>query len=504
MSKSAREFLLDQAKQDPGLPRALPTTSYWQVPPHPTLADKQSPQLPVNTDVAVIGSGITGCSVAKHILDISSQLAGGAVTVTVLEARTLVSGATGRNGGLLTSFVPEEFGDLVEHYGAEEAVKMARFAKRNLEKVHELANSSPELREWSQVRQLRDVVCFSSAEDFAAAKESWTLYEKHVPEDKGKTEFLTAEEAAQKYNVRAPAGALTFPNGACWPYRLITDIWSQLCEQYRSRLSIETKTPVENITYDGSDAAYPYMLHTPRGDIKAAKVIHATNGHAGHLLPSLRGCIYPLRGSMSVQKATPEFGHDGHKLTWSMVNKRVYEPDTDVLEAGTYYAQQDPITGDVFMGGEKTNARDFFVADDTAVNAHCQDNFTTLLPRYFVKGWSNDSSREPGPEIRATWTGIMGFTGDRLPLVGRLPASATQRGGSGGDDDDRYGGEWIAAGFNGYGMSLCWACGEAVARMVLGQDVDDFLPAALAVTRERIEQPAPRGALDAVLEMVDA
>ncbi|KAM3469429.1 hypothetical protein MY5147_007075 [Beauveria neobassiana] len=197
MSKSTREFLLDQAKQDPGLPRALPTTSYWQVPPHPTLADKQSPQLPMNTDVAVIGSGITGCSVAKHILDGSSQLAGGALTVTVLEARTIVSGATGRNGGLLTSFVPEEFVDLVEHYGADEAVKMARFAKRNLERVHELANSSPELREWSQVRQLRDVVCFSSAEDFAAAKESWTLYEEHVPEDKGKTEFLTAEEAAQ-------------------------------------------------------------------------------------------------------------------------------------------------------------------------------------------------------------------------------------------------------------------------------------------------------------------
>ncbi|ATY61677.1 FAD dependent oxidoreductase [Cordyceps militaris] len=493
-SKTTREFLLAQVKEDPGLPRPQPTTSFWQVPPHATLADKQSPQLPASTDIAIIGSGITGCSVAKNILDISSRSAGSdAVTVTVFEARTLVSGATGRNGGLLTSFVPEEFADLAEHYGAEEAVKIARFAKRSLDKVHELANASPERKERSQVRPLRDVVCFSDPGDFAEAKRSWRLYEEHIPEDRGKTEFLSPAEAAQKYNVRATAGALTFPNGAGWPYRLITDVWSQLYEQYQSRFSIETKTPVENITYEASDAVYPYTLHTPRGVVRAAKVIHATNGYAGHLLPALRGSIYPLRGSMSVQRGTPEFGRHGSSRTWSMTNKRTYEPETDVLEAGTYYAHQNAITGDMFIGGEKTKASAFFVADDSEVNAHCRANFATLLPRYFIRGWDEGGG---GPEMRAMWTGIMGFTGDRLPLVGPLPASATrQRGGDG---------EWIAAGFNGYGMSLCWACGEAVARMVLGMDVADWLPAAFLATRERIEQPAQRGALNAVLELLDA
>lgn len=135
---------------------------------------------------------------AKHILDISAQIASDdAMTVTVFEARTLVSGATGRNGGLLSSFVPEEFGDLLEHYGAEEAVKLARFANRGIEKLHELASSSPELKELSQARRLRDVVCFSNSDDFADGEKSWRLYEEHVPEDKGKTEFLSPEEAAQ-------------------------------------------------------------------------------------------------------------------------------------------------------------------------------------------------------------------------------------------------------------------------------------------------------------------
>lgn len=200
MTKTAKEFLLHQVQQDPGLPRPQPTTSFWQVPPHPDLAERQSTQLPATTDVAVIGSGITGCSAAKHILDLSSEVGGGGqkpITVTVLEARTLVSGATGRNGGLLTSFVPEEFGELVQHYGTEEAVKMARFANRNLEMLHALANSSPARKELSQVRRLRDVICFSNADDYAEAKESWQLYEELVPEERGKTEFLSSEDAAK-------------------------------------------------------------------------------------------------------------------------------------------------------------------------------------------------------------------------------------------------------------------------------------------------------------------
>lgn len=282
----------------------------------------------------------------------------------------------------------------------------------------------------------------------------------------------------------------------------MTDIWAQLYDQYGSRFSIETNTPVESIIYDVSDRAYPYTLHTPRGKVKAAKIVHATNGFAGHLLPSLRGLVYPLRGTMSVQKATPEFGQHGSSTTWSMVNEKIYDAEADTLEAGTYYGHQNAVTGDIFFGGEKTKLSDFFVTDDTQVNVHCQENLATLLPRYFINGWENEEKKggAPRPDMRAMWTGIMGFTGDRMPLVGPLSTSATQRGyGSGGG-----GGEWIAAGFNGYGMSLCWACGEAVAKMVLGLDVSDFLPAALRVTRERLEQPARRGALDAVLDMVDA
>lgn len=50
---------------DPGLPMKDPLISYWQLPPNPDVSDRQSPNLPNDVDVVIIGSGITGTAVAR-------------------------------------------------------------------------------------------------------------------------------------------------------------------------------------------------------------------------------------------------------------------------------------------------------------------------------------------------------------------------------------------------------------------------------------------------------
>ncbi|CAL3969607.1 unnamed protein product, partial [Diplocarpon coronariae] len=124
-------------KSDPGLPRANPTKAFWQEPAHP-LCDVQSPSLPLSTDILIIGSGITGCSVTKHLLENSDY------RVTVLEARSLCSGATGRNGGHLTSAAPFEYLDLVAAFGNSMAMKVAKFTLLNVEKMYEIAKEIEE------------------------------------------------------------------------------------------------------------------------------------------------------------------------------------------------------------------------------------------------------------------------------------------------------------------------------------------------------------------------
>lgn len=185
-----------QALNDPQLPQLHPTTSFWQLPPHPTLSEVQSAKLPGITDYAIIGSGVTGCSIAKTLLDHPPASPSIASSVAVFEARTLTSGATGRNGGLLTSFVPADYKLLSERFGHEQAVKIARFANRTLEKMHDLGNSSEELKEASEARKLHQVLCYEDEAAFREAQQSWRIYEEHVPEDRGKAKILSTEEAA--------------------------------------------------------------------------------------------------------------------------------------------------------------------------------------------------------------------------------------------------------------------------------------------------------------------
>ncbi|KEF58465.1 uncharacterized protein A1O9_06391 [Exophiala aquamarina CBS 119918] len=464
---------------DPQLPRPNPTESFWQLPPHATLSEAQSETLSETIDIAIIGSGVTGCSVAKNLLDLTAS-SSQSFSITVFEARTLTSGATGRNGGLLSSFVPGDYSTLSENFGHEQAIKIARYANRTLDKMYELGRSSEEAKKLSEVRNLVDVIGFEDEGSFNGALESLRLYEEHVPEGRGQARILNAQEVESEYNMRAAAGAIVCPNGAFWPYRLITHTWEQLCSQYKSRLSIETRTPVTKIMYDvDTDPIHPYALHTSRGMVRASKIVHATNGYTGHLLPQLRGKIYPLRGTMSTQKSTPAFGHHGHALSWSMINSGHFDSTTGIVEAGLYYSNQNPHTNDIFIGGEKTKIDELFISDDTEVGGSCIENISGLLPRFFTKGWNADEQ----PEVIKVWSGIMGFTADHLPLIGQLPKSITNRG------EEGNGGEYIAAGFNGYGMPLCWSSGEAVAKMLLGIDVSDFLPEVFLVDEQRLQDP---------------
>lgn len=89
---------MDERAQIPvTLPRPNPTTSYWQDPPDPFLANhRTTPDLPSSADIVIIGSGITGASIAWHLLSTSTSTP--PPTILMLEARQTCSGATGRNG----------------------------------------------------------------------------------------------------------------------------------------------------------------------------------------------------------------------------------------------------------------------------------------------------------------------------------------------------------------------------------------------------------------------
>jgi glycine/D-amino acid oxidase-like deaminating enzyme len=172
---------------DPGLPKDNPTEAYWQHIPHP-LATTQSPALPETTDIVIIGSGISGTSVAKYLLEGRPD-----TRVTLLEARTLCSGATGRNGGHLVTFGGAGYSGLKAVHGQKAAAKILKFAYDTCDEVLQVAKESA--LEESEIRSVTRVRAFGDLESFEGVKRSVAEYELENPECRGRMTFVDGEEA---------------------------------------------------------------------------------------------------------------------------------------------------------------------------------------------------------------------------------------------------------------------------------------------------------------------
>ena len=115
---------------------------------------------------------------------------------------------------------------------------------------------------------------------------------------------------------------------------------------------------------------------------------------------------------------------------------------------GYDYWQQTP-DGRLVAGGFRDKAPDL---EQTA------EEVTTPLIQGQLERFVTELLGE-APQITHRWAGIFGSTADRLPLVGRIPG---------------HEGVWVSVGYSGHGNVMGLACGELVARAVLGDDVPEL------------------------------
>lgn len=282
---------------------------------------------------------------------------------------------------------------------------------------------------------------------------------------------------SQEWGIYDVCGGIAQTAGALWPYRLCTEIFNSLLKAHPDRLSIETNTPVLRVS-SNSSKSHPYLVETPRGNITAQKVIYCSNAYTSHLLPRLRGKIYPFRGHVSTQTPGPKFPDDKIHRSWSRMATSRMDPLAGTLNWGLYYMAQNAKTKDIFIGTENEPIVDAFSTDDTFVSEMAKRDLPTILPRTF-SSLRSDLGPGEAPKLKAIWSGIMAMTADQVPLVGRLPTSATGR---------TSGEEWIAAGYNGFGMDKCWLAGESLVAMIAGKESSMILPKAYKVTEERLQK----------------
>lgn len=487
--------LISKLSADPGTPVLDPTVSFWQEPVL-SFADQQSPTLPQAADVVILGSGITAISTVQHLLRLDASL-----KIVILEARRVISGATGRNGGHIKAVPVADYALLKKELGKESAMKITRFRLAHLDAFVKEAELLGEAGRAGLVRRVEacsgyyDKGVWEAAkanreewlQDFPEERERWTIHEQEAElkvclwiasrsMSAGVRGWLTRH--MQEMGLVNAYGALRGPAGAAWPYRFVGAVLSKLLDS--GQVIVEAHTPATGVSRTTS-ASHPYQVESRRGIISTKHVIHCTNAFAAHLLPALRGKLYPLRGQMTVQSVPDEFPRAGAKRSWSTMWARGFD----------YITQSPGPDGCLYLGGGLLQGglerdQDIGNTDDSQLSAQCLEHLEQVPGKALLHG--------QGARIDKKWTGIMGFTGDDLPLVDRLGSHVSGR----QECEVGSGGEWIAAGFNGYGMVHSWLSGKALASMVQGRDAEilDWFPRdEFACTEKRLQGLTPEGAL---------
>ena len=184
----------------------------------------------------------------------------------------------------------------------------------------------------------------------------------------------------------------------------------------------------------GAEIAEQSRVRDP-SDLDADHVVVATDGFSADLLPELP--VHAVRGQVLVTEPLdselfpfPHYARQGYDYWHQLPDRRLV------------------------VGGSRDADHDAELTSEEATSDVVQAKIEELVVRLVGAL----------PQVTHRWAGIWGATPDRLPLVGRVP----------GRD-----GVWIAAGYSGHGNVLGLACGELLARAILGEqppELDLFDP----------------------------
>ncbi|KAE9401989.1 FAD dependent oxidoreductase [Gymnopus androsaceus JB14] len=436
----------------------IPRNHFWlDSTPNANPLAKEGSTGPLSTeeaDVCIIGSGITGVSVAYHLANAVDRAKQEPLKVVILEARDFCSGATGRNGGHLTPIAFIDFGDLQARYGQQEALKALELEKHTANDVLEFI-SSQNIADAVDLVAGGHVTMFATDGEYSRAKDDYEAA-KAAGVDLEGVEWLSVEEMRSTYGVTLPGARYKGHN--LWPLKLVTYIYNYAKSQTEKvSLSLHTSTPVTRVSRNepiGTTSSRRWKVDTPRGSISCSYVVHATNAYASHLIPHLRGPsgIIPTRGQVVAIRAAVSVEELGGKVSWDGNDGFEYWFPRPVLASSDLEQQQQyPLI--ILGGGREVESRfELYETDDSK----CNEAVGKVL-----KGFSSglySGKFEVGREPEMEWTGIMGFTKSKDPLVGPL----------GGYDVEgsEYEGQFIAAGYSGHGMPRAYACAEVVASMI--------------------------------------
>ena len=232
---------------------------------------------PAETDVAVVGAGLTGLWTALRLKELAPER-----DVVVLEQAEAAYGASGRNAGMLSETVDHSHGLAIEHFGEAEARRLAHLGEANVaEMAAYLARHRIEC-DWEPVGRLMVALTPGHLEEIRRTVAT--------AERLGVAGYrsLGREELAEE--LRSPlylGGAAVRGGGILDPVKLVDGL-----RELAMRIGIRVyeRTPVRGLARRGAGV----RLATPGGAVTARRAVLGTSAYTHHLLPRVARRFIPL------------------------------------------------------------------------------------------------------------------------------------------------------------------------------------------------------------------
>jgi glycine/D-amino acid oxidase-like deaminating enzyme len=232
---------------------------------------------PAETDIAIIGAGLTGLWTALFLKELDPGR-----DIAVVEQGIAAFGASGRNAGMLSETVDHSHALAIQHFGLEAARTLAALGSANVAELTDFIAKRGIDCDYEPNGRLTVALTGAHVDE--------GLKSVAIAEQLGIHGFraLTARETQAELNSPIYLGAVSVSSGGILDPARLTD--GLRAEAVRLGVQLYERSEVQSVTESGAGVAVQANGRT----LKARRVVFATSAYTHHLLPKIRHRFIPL------------------------------------------------------------------------------------------------------------------------------------------------------------------------------------------------------------------